>query len=168
MKGITLLDQVDAQVEQAKKALFKVQSEIMRRQLSQPQNRHLQLPHRLSNAQYFVHELYYYLGFEPLEIAEQTTIKLSTVMDLISETVRILSDHDFQQLIYFYAAAAKEKIAPQCSFKKSNIQVKNSDIGQEFTDYMTSLADPGFRHMVFMISKQEHTLIFSEKNAANE
>ena len=99
---------------QALHALYNVQREISQRQLAQPIARQQQIPNRLSNAQYFVHELYFYLGFDPIEIAAHTDIQLHTVLDLMTETLDTLPQATFQRLAYFYCTAARQTILPQC------------------------------------------------------
>lgn len=155
-------------LQQAKQALLKLQSEIMRRQLSQPLSKQQQLPHRLSNAQYFVHELYYYLGFTPMEIVDHTQIKLTTIINLILETTRTLTKIELQRLTYFYCAAARQKVMPQCYANTVNAHSTTENMCEELSSFITTSADLGYRQLSWRIMRQEHDEICSKQQATND
>lgn len=167
MTQLYSLNSNQAYIQQAKLALLKIQSELTRRQLSQTVSQQKQLPHRLSNAQYFVHELYYYLGFTPLEIVAHTKIKLVTIINLILETTRTLSKAKLQRLTYFYCAAVGQKVMPQCYLNTTNTQLTVS-LCQELSDFITTSAEPGYRHLMRKLAHQEQIEICSQQQASND
>lgn len=111
-----------AQAYQARLDILRLQAELRQIELNDPTPRCDQVPYRLSNAQYFVHELYYYLGFEHTEIARYTGIKLGILLHLQSETITTLPDDQFENLVEFYAAAFIGVIKPQCTIRAYETQ----------------------------------------------
>ena len=72
----------------------------------------------ISNAQYFIDELNFYLEFTAEEIASQTNLPLQTIQDLIAGHEHILSVDQFSKLVCFYGAARREQILPLCRLQQ--------------------------------------------------
>lgn len=66
----------------------------------------------ISNAQYFIHQLNFYLEFTAEEIASQINLPLQTIQDLIAGHEQTLSVDHFSKLVCFYGAARQEQILP--------------------------------------------------------
>lgn len=97
--------------EIAKKALAQLEIEVC--QSTKKVDRKKMLPYRLSNAQYFVHSLYYDYGFKFSEIAKQTGIKHKTIKMLFNEIVNTIPEYEFSNLLCFYCAVQHKGLSPE-------------------------------------------------------
>lgn len=160
--------------EMAKQAFLKIHAETSRWLLQQEGKLDFKPNKGVSNAQYFVHELYYYLGFQPKEIAVHTGINLVTILGLLTNDTTTLSRANFKKLVYLYCACAQSKILPKADDAELSkldtireIKAIDEELKKAVFVYMATCAEPEFRRCIQNLSLQEFYELIHNNDAVN-
>lgn len=115
---------LSTQFENAKRELLQIETEI--RQVSRTIDRKKMLPYRLSNAQYFVHDLHFVFGFEPKEIAKQTDIDILRITHLLTESIHTVGEGELYRLLQLHCAALYSLVFSKSTLvarRRSNLKI---------------------------------------------